>query len=396
MDLPQTSSVNAALEKLSSKLAVVGTERIAIDRVQGRILAEDLLADRDSPALDVSAMDGYALRLAELLDGPILVQTTTAAGMGPAELRAGHAIRIFTGAPVPVGAECVVRREDTKESASEVEIAISKDSLRAGQNIRRQGENSHCGSVVLRAGSRIDAATIGAVASFGSRELNVRRKVRVVVLNTGDELAQPGDEVAAWQIRDSNGPTLQAWLSTMPWVDVVVRRRVDDSLAGVRTALRSSLEDCDAIVLTGGVSMGDTDFVPAAISELGGETIFHRLPIRPGKPVLGAALNGKLLLGLPGNPVSVAVTSRVFGTPLLSQLAGCHSEPARPLVELSQIDDKRIDLTWYRLVQVDADGQVRLVASQGSGDVVSLSHSHGFVEIVPGTLARGPVRLTLW
>ncbi len=396
MHWPQLNPVEAAIAKLAEKLAVVSSERVAIDHIHGRILAEDVLADRDSPPLDVSAMDGFAVRIGDLSTSSLPVQATTAAGTAPLSLLAGQAIRIFTGAPVPAEADCVVRREDTVESEQLVEFTVPPSSLLVGQNIRRQGENSRRGTVVLPAGTRMDAATIGAVASFGPREVPVHRKVRVAILNTGDELAEPGSAVADWQIRDSNGPTLAAWLATMPWVEVVARLRIDDSLAAVREALRLRLVDCDAILLTGGVSMGDTDFVPAAIDALGGETVFHRLPIRPGKPILGANLDGKLLLGLPGNPVSVAVTSRVFGTPLLHKLSGSLITPPRPLVTLAEVDDKRLDLTWYRLVHIDPEGQIRLVSSQGSGDVVSLSHSTGFVEIPLGMGGDGPLRITLW
>ena len=142
--------------------------------------------------------------------------------------------------------------------------------------------------------------------------------------------------------------------------------------------------------------MGDTDFVPAAIQSLGGEIVFHRLPIRPGKPVLGGVIDGKLILGLPGNPVSVAVTARVFGLPLLRKLSGCPTPAVRPSVELSAGHDKPLDLTWFRLVNMDDQGQLQLTRSQGSGDLVSLSHSCGFVEIPPGQVGQGPFQLTLW
>lgn len=396
MNLPQLSAVEAAIERLSAKLQTVECQPCAIAEAAGRIVAEDVLADRDSPPLDVSAMDGYAFRLDDWDGGMLPVQATAAAGRAPLQLLPGTAIRIFTGAAIPAGADCVIRREDTQEFGEQVRLTVARMELQSGQNIRRRGENSLQGVCVLAAGQRIDAASIAALATFGGQRLTVRRKVRVAVLNTGDELVEPGAAVEDWQIRDSNGPTLHTWLTSLPWVEVVARQRVQDTLDGVRQALQTQLANCDAILLTGGVSMGDTDFVPAAIELLGGEIVFHRLPIRPGKPVLGAVLNGKLLLGLPGNPVSVAVTSRVFGEPLLRRLAGCSSRSWQPLVELSEVDDKRLDLTWYRLVHIADDGQVHLVTSQGSGDVVSLSRSSGFVEVTPGARGDGPVRLSLW
>jgi molybdopterin molybdotransferase len=396
MQLPQLSPIAAAIEQLSGRLQPVAAELVPLAQAAGRVLAEELLADRPSPALDVSAMDGYALQLRDGMPTTLPVQSTAAAGAPPQTLNPGHAIRIFTGAAVPAGANCVVRREDTAEQPTEVRLTIPVESLLSGHNIRRQGENSPQGAKLLERGTRIDSVGIAAVASFGAHDIRVYRKLRVAILNTGDELAQPGAAVQAWQIRDSNGPTLAAWLSQLPWVETVARQRVGDTLQSVQEALAAQLQQCDAVILTGGVSMGDTDYVPAAIESLGGEIVFHRLPIRPGKPVLGAVLGGKLILGLPGNPVSVAVTARVFGEALLSKLAGCAGAAPRPSVQLAQTDGKCLDLTWFRLVSIESSGEIRLTQTQGSGDLVSLSHSCGFVEIPPGDVGNGPVRLTLW
>ncbi len=396
MPLPQVSRVAAAIEQLSVGLQTVPAERVSNALAAGRVLADDLLADRPSPALDVSAMDGYALKLGDALLATIPVQSTAPAGSPPQTLLSGQAIRIFTGAAVPTGADCVVRREDTIEHPSHVQLTLPITELRCGQNIRQQGENSPQGAKLLARGSIVDAASIAAVASFGASEVSVYRPVQVAILNTGDELADPGAAVDAWQIRDSNGPTLAAWLSQLPWVTTITRQRVGDTLSSVQAALAAQLDQCDAIIFTGGVSMGDTDYVPAAIESLGGEIVFHRLPIRPGKPVLGAVLNGKLILGLPGNPVSVAVTARVFGQPLLRKLAGCEGVTPSLSVQLAETDDKRIDLTWFRLVTISSSGELYLTRSQGSGDLVSLSQSCGFVEIPPGENGQGHVRLTLW
>lgn len=393
--------VTSAIEKLAARLQPVEREAIQVELGAGRVLAENLVADRPSPPLDVSAMDGYAICLNNTTSGALTIQAlpiqaTAAAGFAPLSLEVGKAIRIFTGAPIPSGADCVIRREDTTEYTTSVTLDIPLDSLRAGQNIRRQAENIGTGAVVLPAGSLIDGASIGAVASFAPQHVQVRRRIRVAVLNTGDELAEMGTPVQAWQIRDSNGPTLAAWLATLPWVEVVCRARVGDTLAAVRTSLMEQLACTDCIILTGGVSMGDTDFVPEAIQSVGGEIAFHRLPIRPGKPVLGATVGGKLVLGLPGNPVSVAVTSRVIGLPLLRRLAGCETPVVRPCVTLTSGHDRPLDLIWFRLVTTDHQGELRFVHSQGSGDLVSLSHSCGFVEIPAGKEGQGPFRLTLW
>lgn len=401
MELPQISDIETAIDKLSSRLQIVESQTLSIADVAGRILAQNLLADRDSPASDVSAMDGYALRRKDINSNSIPVSETTVAGAPPTSLQPGCAVRIFTGAPVPAEADCVVRREDTHELKDAalnetVQFLVPQDSIVDGQNIRRQGENTRQGSTVLHQGTELTSVAMAAVASFGLPEINVRRQVRVTILNTGDELASAGEPVEPWMIRDSNGPTLDAWLRSLPWLTVVARAKVADTFDAVRTSIAAHLVDCDALILTGGVSMGDTDYVPAAIASLGGELAFHRLPIRPGKPVLGASLKGKLLLGLPGNPVSVAVTSRVFGLPLLSRLGGRSGFSVQPRVQLTNADEKQLALTWFRLVDVDNSGHVRLLASQGSGDLVSLAHSAGFVVIPAGQSGAGPWRLTLW
>ena len=395
--LPQVDAVASAIGQLAEQLECVGVENCDTDRCSGRVLSKPLLADRDSPAIDVSAMDGYAIRLSDLHSESLPVAAIAPAGSAPTSLAQGMAVQIFTGAAVPPEADCVIRREDTIELPSRVKIAIPTESLHRGLNIRRRGENTRAGDIVLPQGTILNAPAMGAVATFAGEQLTIRRRVRVVVLNTGDELASIGAKVEPWQIRDSNGPLLETWLKQLPWIDFVCRKHVGDTLEFVQSAIESHLADADAILLTGGVSMGDTDFVPEAIAKLGGRVAFHRLPIRPGRPVLGASLAGKLLLGLPGNPVSVAVTSRVIGFPLLRKLAGILPlEEPLERCELIDADNKTLSLEWYRLVKIDRDSNVRLIGSQGSGDLVSLSLSDGFVQIPMGASGNGPWKVRWW
>lgn len=396
MELPQVDPIRAAIARLCEQLGQVATESLPISEVAGRVLAEPLCADRDSPPLDVSAMDGYAVCLDDLSGKPLAVSATAAAG-GPAPpWRQGTAMRVFTGAPVPPEANCVIRREDTHESELEISLALPADEVMPGQHIRRRGENVRQGTEVLPRGTLLRTGTMAALASFGPPRIDVHRRVRVAILNTGDELVPPGAQAERWRIRDSNGPLLESWLKQAAWVELVRRRQVADRMESVVEALEQSLHDCDALLMTGGVSMGDADYVPSAIEQLGGTIAFHRLPLRPGKPVLGAAIDGKLLLGLPGNPVSVAVTSRVFGWPLLLKLAGVVPNPHYPQVQLTDPDDKQLDLTWFRLVYFDGQGDLKLVPTLGSGDVVSLGHSDGVVEVPPGGSGPGPWPLILW
>ncbi len=183
---------------------------------------------------------------------------------------------------MPSDADCVVPRELTIESPQRVELNVPLSELKQNMNIRFQGENARVGSCVLEQGTYLTSAAMAGLASVATAQVSVHRRVRVAILNTGDELIPPGQPVQAWQIRDSNGPTLDAALSQHAWIEVVARQRVPDNLQSIQQALQDQA-DADVILLTGGVSMGDTDHVPAAVEGIGGEIVFHRLPIRPGK-----------------------------------------------------------------------------------------------------------------
>ncbi len=395
--LPQIDPITAAVLQLAEKLPHVSVERVAVERAAGRVLASELRADRDSPPLNVSAMDGYAVRLADCAASESLpVAATATAGRPAPPLPPGAAVQIFTGAPVPLEADCVIPREMTIETPQRMQLNAPTSSLTRHMNIRFQGENARAGSPVLPAGTRLTSAAMAGVASVAGSEIEVHRLVRVAILNTGDELIPPGQPAEPWQIRDSNGPTLDAALQSQPWIEVVRRQRVKDDLQAIAEVLQS-LADVDAVLLTGGVSMGDTDHVPAAIEASGGQIVFHRLPIRPGKPVLGAVRGQQLLVGLPGNPVSVAVTARLIAMPLLRRLGGLTEiVPRTCRVEVANADDKKLALHWYRMVRLESDGRVRYLDNRGSGDLISLAQSDGVVELPAGCTGPGPWKLLLW
>jgi molybdopterin molybdotransferase len=399
MQVTHLDPISAAIARAQEHLSPVASERVPIQDSCGRILAEPLVADRDSPSTNVSAMDGYAVRLQDVPEDPqeggaLRVSATCSAGYPPAELPPGEAVQIFTGAPVPTMADCVVRREDCQETSGQVRFLLAREKFRAGQNIRYQGENIVAGAEVLAAGTELGTASIAGLATFGVPMVSVRRQVRVGVLTSGDELVAPGEPAQAWQIRNSNSMVLRSWLGKMPWVYPQTLSNVGDSLEATRESLQQAAQQADAVILTGGVSAGDTDFVLPAIESLGGTVVFHRLPLRPGKPVLVAMLRGKLVAALPGNPVSAAVTARVIAEPLLDRLAGRNSPP-RLRLNLSHADSKTLNLFWYRLIRWGPQG-AELVGSQGSGDLVSLARSHGFVELPPGASGAGPWRTWLW
>ena len=396
---PIFDTPDAAMAALAQRLVRVDGETIPLARAAGRVLRVAVVADRDSPAADVSAMDGYALRIDDLAtERPLPVSGESAPGHPPPAIQPGHVVRIFTGAVVPQGMELVVRREDTAEMPHQVRLLQPTRDATVGLNIRRRGENAASGSQVLCEGSTLHAGAIAAAATFGAEAVQVSRTVRVAIIVTGDELRPLGANVAPWQLRDSNGPTLLALLAARPWIEVSSVESVEDSVERIQQVLNARLRDCDAVVLTGGVSMGDYDHVPDAVRGCGGDVVFHKLPIRPGKPILGAATrNGRLVLGLPGNPVSVAVGARRILLPLLGSLAGMDRPDApRPTVTLASASFKTLPLYWYRLIRIDAPGKGLLVPTRGSGDVVSMAASTGFIEQPPNDPSPGPWPYWAW
>lgn len=384
---------DSALSTLAENLSTVGAATSST-ALTGRVLAEPIHADRDSPAADVSAMDGYAVRMADLqTDRPIPVNGECVPGAPPVPLPPGSTVRIFTGAIVPDDAELVIKREDTIESQSEIQFQDSATACTVGAHIRRTGENARAGSTVLDAGTRLTAAQRATMANFGCEQAKIYRAVSVTIITTGDEVGVPaGVTPKPWQLRNSNRASLSALLESVPWIVVNRVEHAVDNRDELQSLLETSIADSDAILLTGGVSMGDYDYVPDVIRDLGAEIVFHGLPIRPGKPILGASTDdGKLILGLPGNPVSATVGCRRMAIPLLSKMSGQTMwRPPCPVVRLSNPGPRTIPLHWMKLARLTEPGIAEVVISQGSGDLVSLGQSHGFVETPPDQTGEGP------
>jgi molybdenum cofactor synthesis domain-containing protein len=239
---------------------------------------------------------------------------------------------------------------------------------------------------------------MAAMATFGAARVSVYRRVRVGVLVTGDELLPPEARPQPWQLRDANGPALTATIAGRPWCELRDCRHVADEPEPMSAALHELLRDCDAVFVTGGVSMGGRDHVPAVVRAAGAEVIFHKLPQRPGKPILAAVgAAGQAILGLPGNPVSVMATARRFGTPALAKRAGlADPAPAPPAVALTHDDGQRLNLWWYRPVRLTAAGLGELLDIRSSGDVAATARSDGFIELPPGDGGPGPWPFYVW
>jgi molybdopterin molybdotransferase len=378
---------------------------VPVGQATGRVLTQEVVADRDSPAADVSAMDGYALKIGDATDGKRLpVVGISRPGAAPPPCPAdGSTIQIFTGAVVPDGCDLVLRREDVSEIKGQdtdpiTAIELLPHAYQRGSHIRKRGENARRGTRVIEPGALLRAGHIAAAASFGYGQLSVSRPIRVRIIVTGDELCDTNSAVAPWQIRDSNGSTLESLLRGLPWIDAPPAVRAADDFDQLVQTITMAMNDADAVLLTGGVSMGDFDFVPAAVRQAGVEQAFHKLPIRPGKPIFGGVgPGGKLVLGLPGNPVSAAVGCVRFARPMLAKMAGCRDwNRQRPRLHLEDAGDRSLPLVWYRLVRLTAQGDCGPVPSLGSGDLVSMAESDGFVEIPSGATGPGPWPFWAW
>lgn len=381
-----------------------GVERVGLGEARGRVLAEDVCADRESPAFDHSAMDGYAVRVEGLVAG-LEVVGESRIGEEPARHEgSGRAVRIATGAGMPAGADAVIRREDVVEIGEPVRrVEIAAGALarvRVGENVRRRGENAARGAVVLRRGRLISAATVGTLAAVGCARVAVCARVRVGIITTGDELVDAGcAALREYEVRNSNGPGLAGMLGGHAWVDVKRVVHVRDEGEALEREVRGALDDCDIVVMTGGVSMGHRDPVRGVVERVGAEVVFHGLPQRPGKPMLGAVVErgarGVVVFGLPGNPVSAMVTARRIVVPVMAARGGMMDVREPVVAEIANADGKSLELWWHRLARVGVDGRVELVDTRGSGDIVSCGRAEGFVEIAPGE-AGSRARFYAW
>lgn len=400
--LPLTA-LDDAIDALLGALEPVGTQRINLGSAAGRVLAEAVCADRPSPPVDVSAMDGIAIRMADLTTlttQGLAIDGEATIGGRVRQLAPGTAMRIFTGGPVPAGADAVVQRELLDESTARVRLRANTDSIQPGQHIRRAGEHAAVGDVIAPAGACLTPAVIGALASVGASSPLVRRRVRVAVLATGDELTDHTRTPAPTGLRDSNSPAIAALLTQHPWIACRSIQRVHDHKQQLASALRTALESADCVITSGGVSMGDHDHVPGVVRSLGGRVLFHRLAIKPGKPIFAAMCpERRLFLGLPGNAVSALVTARRIALPALAALAGAPSRSVGPHARLTLDTPNTVpsaQLTRFLLVQRVGLDHARTTSHRSSGDLPAAARSDGLLEIPQATPGPGPFSYYAW
>ncbi len=370
---------------------VTGVARVPIRSALDRVLAEDVLSSIDVPAHDNSAMDGFAFAGAELSrdgghdDLALRVIGTAYAGTafdgtpGP-----GEAVRVMTGAVMPAGCDTVIPQEFTQGDAAGVRFA--RDAVRAGDNRRLRGEDLAKGSAALAAGRILRPADIGLLASLGIAEVPVRRRLRVAFFSTGDELRSIGEPLDAGCVYDSNRYTLHGMLSRLG-VEQIDMGVVRDDPAALEAAFRTAAENADAIITSGGVSVGEADFTKQMMAQLG-DVAFWKIAMRPGRPMAFGRIasngHGAVLFGLPGNPVAVMVTFYHFVRGALLRMMGA-TETGAPLVPATSVAPirKRPGRTEYQrgIAALNGSGQleVRLTGQQGSGVLRSMSEANCFV-----------------
>ena len=381
-------AVEVALERLLEMAAatpIVQRERLPLAAAQGRVLAEDLVSTLDLPPWPNSAMDGYALRLADWNGEPLQVSQRIFAGQAPEPLAVGTCARIFTGAPVPAGADCVEMQENVVvESDQRVRFI---ESMVSGQNIRPQGQETTVGEQVLSAGTRLGPIELGLAASLGCASLEVVRKVRVAVLSTGDELIEPGSVLGPGQIYNSNRVLLCGWLQRLG-CEVVDAGILPDDLPTTRERL-AQLSDVDLILSTGGVSVGEADFLGIALREEG-ELALWKLAIKPGKPLTFGHFRGVPVIGLPGNPASTLVTFALLARPYLLRRQGVQSvAPLKFTVPAGFVWPKAGGRREYLRGRME-NGRAIIYRNQSSGVLRSAAWAEGLVEVLEGqTLVEG-------
>ncbi len=395
-----TLSVESALARMLEPIRPLSTELVSLlsPDIDGRRPAHPLTAKVPLPGFDNSAMDGYAVRAVDAgkQGNRLEIRGHAAAGSTAVDaVTPGIAVRIFTGAPLPTGADAVVMQEDVTADPDGRSLTIN-DPVTAWENVRFQGEDTRPGDVLVDAGIALKPQHIAALLASGWSSVLVHQKPRVALVASGSELRAPGSRLSPGQIHESNSGMLAALVRRAGGV-VVAADCVPDEEPRLRGALESAAAHADLILTAGGASVGDHDLVRPALAAAGGTLDFWRISMKPGKPFLHGHLNGIPLYGLPGNPVSAFVTAVLFVLPVLRRLQG---DPVAAPVPRTAIWAENVEnqdqRRHYIRVTTDADGRIRPSGPQGSHRLASLAAADGLVDLPPeSTIAAGSVARVL-
>jgi molybdopterin molybdotransferase len=389
--------LETALARILAAMPPPRSEPVPLIEAAERVLVESVVSPSDLPPFDNSAMDGYAVRAAEVSQAtpatPVRLRVRTKIPAGEnfvGELAPGECARLFTGSLMPHGADAVVMQEDTRTDAAQSDEILICDPVLAGEYVRCRGEDVQRGAPLVEAGEILTPGRISLLAATGITQVSVGRRPVVGLLATGSELREAGQILAPGQIYESNRATLAPLVTRAGGVPITFPL-VPDTLAATQAALALAFSKCSLVVTSGGVSVGDMDFVKAAFEALGGELQFWKVAMRPGRPFVFGRLGEKFLFGLPGNPVSAFVTFLLLGRPALRRWQGERDPilPSHPAVLGEPISNSGERRHFVR-VRVDRDGQVFSAGQQASHALASLAAADGLLDVPPLTrLASG-------
>lgn len=374
----------------------LGTQRVPVELALGAVLAESPRARIALPRFTQSSLDGYAIRSQDGGRPRELVGLSAAGEPATVTVGAGQAVRIYTGGMLPAGADAVARQEIVDRDGNEISL---RDSVRAGEGVRYEGEELVEGAAIAQAGQRVTAGIVAALAMAGIDTVEVRRRPRVAVLVTGDEVVRVGETLAPAKIYDANGPLLRAWFVEQGYGEPVVAYVPDDETA-LEEAMSAALDSADIVVTSGGVSVGDRDYVPAVADRLGVHKVFWKVAQKPGKPLWFGMRESTVLLGMPGNPAAVLVCLAVHARAVLGHLEGETAvQPAwrQGVLEGSvDADGERDRLVRMRLDMADGVARLTLLPRQESHMLSNLASAHALVWLPSREAAFQPGDKVAW
>lgn len=371
-------SFNEAEQIVLNEKENLGVEKVYFHNSIGRILAEDIYSDVNFPPFDKSAMDGFAIKISDI-NKELEIIETIAAGQAPKQsIQKGQAAKIMTGAPVPLGADFVIQVELSDISGNKVRFTG-----KSKNNIITKASELEKGEQVLKSGDRIDARHVAVLASVGKTEVLVYKQALVGIISTGDEIVEPEIKPKEAQIRNSNGHQLIGQVlqcGAIPNYLGIVK----DSYQSLKSVIEKGIESCNVLIITGGVSMGDFDYVPQILEELGVKIEFDKIAVKPGKPTTYGTFKNKYIFGLPGNPVSSFIQFELLAKPLIFQLMNHNFKAKTSYLELAEnYSRKKTDRLAHLPVQI-IKNKVYLSKYKGSAHIHALSASDGLIEIEKG------------
>lgn len=374
-------TVKQAKEILQQNIPSKKVGKVSLRDAAGLVCGEDVFSPMDVPSFDNSAMDGYAIAWEAGVQSWELDGEVAAGAKETSSLAKGKAMRIFTGAPIPEGADTVIQQEWVTVSGNT--ISLQNQSLEKGMHVRKKGAQTQLGSLILTKGSLITPGGIGLLASVGMANVSVFLPPRVVVIITGNEIKEVGETLEHGQIYNANGPVLDAYLKQegIKEVDFI---RVEDHAASIRQAIQRALSNADLVLLSGGISVGDYDFVKEGLEKEGVQELFYKIKQKPGKPIFAGIKEQQLIVALPGNPASVITCFNQYVKPAICQWMGKKADwESKSFLPLASPVKKSPNLTFFLKIKI-ADNHVQILPGQESFNLIAFAQADGFAEIPEG------------